>query len=91
MDFGISTCCFGTTPLTLDLLDRLRRAKVSITFDRIREFGTAGQIPDLGICYDTGHGEMDGPADAMHHEARNSIEEFRLRYKLPAPRREDEE
>ena len=27
MDFGISTRCFGTTPLTLDLLERLRRAE----------------------------------------------------------------
>ncbi len=29
MDFGISTRCFGTTPLTLDLLERLRRAEFS--------------------------------------------------------------
>src|SRR5688572_13120163 len=27
MDFGISTRCFGATPLTLDLLERLRRAE----------------------------------------------------------------
>src|SRR5262245_27908371 len=26
MDFGISTRCFGQTPLTVDLLERLRRA-----------------------------------------------------------------
>jgi sugar phosphate isomerase/epimerase len=120
-------------------------------FDRIREFRGVAQIPDLGICYDTGHGEMEGPADAIHlddgragidehlwpfegdrnwpalverivslsfegrmileghddrldkafdgisrlrdliDEARSSIEEFRLKYKLPAPRQEDEE
>lgn len=121
------------------------------TFDRIVEFRTAAQISDLGICYDTGHGEMAGAADAVHlndnngaadehlwpfeasrnwpaliekivlssfegrlilegsddhldkasaarsrlqdliDEAKNSIEEFRLKYKLPAPRQEDEE
>jgi len=36
------------------------------TFERILEFKTAAQISNLGICYDTGHGEMDGPADAIH-------------------------
>jgi sugar phosphate isomerase/epimerase len=121
------------------------------TFDRIREFRNAAQIPNTGICYDTGHGEMDGKPDAIHlndndgnvddhlwpfegarnwpalierivlsefdgslvlegrddrlekasdsrsrlrdlfDEARNSMEEFRLKYKLPAPRQEDEE
>ena len=120
------------------------------TFDRIREFGNAAQIPNIGICYDTGHGEMDGQPDAIHlddntnnddhlwpfegnrdwpalverivlsefegplileahddrldrasesrsrlrdlfDEARNSIEEFRLKYKLPVPRQEGEE
>jgi sugar phosphate isomerase/epimerase len=30
MDFGISTKCFGTTPLTVDLLERLRRAAFSV-------------------------------------------------------------
>jgi sugar phosphate isomerase/epimerase len=120
------------------------------TFDRIEEFRTAAQIPNVGICYDTGHGEVDGHADAIHlndnngndddhlwpfegtrnwpalvekilmssfegplileprddrlqmasdsrgrlidlfDEAKNSIEEFRLKYKLPAPQ-EDEE
>ena len=129
------------------------------TFDRIREFKAAAQIPNLGICYDTGHGEMEGPADAIHlndnlnrnleneartddhlwpfegtrnwyafveqlvlssfdgplilegsddrldkaadsrsrlrdllDEANDSMEEFRLRYHVPAPRRiEDDE
>jgi len=121
------------------------------TFERIREFINAAQIPNVGICYDTGHGEMDGQPDAIHlddnngngddhlwplegkrnwpalveqlalsafdgplilearddrldkasdsrsrlqdlfDEARNSIEEFRLKYKLPAPRRGYEE
>ncbi len=120
------------------------------TFPRILEFKTAAQIPNLGICYDTGHGEMDGSADAIHlndndgssdnhlwpfdgtrnwpafveriisesfegplifeagddrlnkasdcrsrledmiDEARNSIEEFRLKYNLSAPQKEDE-
>jgi len=121
------------------------------TFERIQDFRKAAQIPNVGICYDTGHGEMDGQPDAIHlndnngngddhlwpfegsrnwpalverivltefdgslileahddrldrasdsrsrlrdlfDEARNSIEEFRLKYKLPAPRQEDEE
>jgi sugar phosphate isomerase/epimerase len=122
------------------------------TFERILEFKTASQIPNAGICYDTGHGEMGemgGQVDAIHlddnngnaddhlwpfegtrnwptlvekvlasfngpiileanddrlqtasnsrarlkdliDEARDSIEEFRLKYKLPAPQ-EDEE
>ena len=121
------------------------------TFERIEEFRNAAQIPNVGICYDTGHGEMDSRPDAIHlddnngngddhlwpfegrrnwpalveqivlsefsgplilegrddrldkasdcrsrvrdlfDEARNSIEEFRLKYKLPGPRQEDEE
>jgi sugar phosphate isomerase/epimerase len=121
------------------------------TFERVSEFRNAAQISDLGICYDTGHGEMDGTADAMHlndrtgeadehlwpfegtrnwpalverivslsfegplilegqddrlekasdsrsrlrdliDEAKNSVEEFRLKYRLPEPRHEDEE
>ena len=121
------------------------------TFRRIGEFKTAAQIEHIGICYDTGHGELDGAADAIHlndndgtnddhlwpfegvrnwpalmerlvlssfegpmvlegrdeeferaisagsrlrdlwHEAKNSIEEFRLKYKLPQPRQEDDE
>jgi sugar phosphate isomerase/epimerase len=121
------------------------------TFERIAEFKTAAQIANIGICYDTGHGEMEGSADAIHlndskgdnddhlwpfegkrdwpalierlvqtsfngplvleasddrferatsaqsrlrdlwAEAENSIEEFRLKYKLPEPRQEDEE
>jgi len=121
------------------------------TFERIQEFRNAAQIPTVGICYDTGHGEMDGRPDAIHlndnngdgddhlwpfegkrnwpafaeqlvlsefdgllilesqderfdkardsrsrlidliDEARNSIEEFRSKYKLPVPRQKDEE
>jgi sugar phosphate isomerase/epimerase len=121
------------------------------TFERIQECRNAAQIPNIGICYDTGHGEMDGQPDAIHlddnsgngddhlspfegtrnwpalierivlsdfdgpmileaqhdlldkasdsrdrlrdlfDEARSSIEEFRLKYRLPAPRLEDEE
>ena len=120
------------------------------TFPRIQEFKTVAQIPNLGICYDTGHGEFDGSADAIHlndndgnsdnhlwpfdgrrnwpafverivsesfegplifeagddrlnkasdcrsrledmmEEARNSVEEFRLKYNLSAPQKEDE-
>ena len=28
------------------------------TIDRIQEFKTAADIPDIGICYDTGHGHL---------------------------------
>jgi len=122
------------------------------TFEHIGEFKTAAQIADIGICYDTGHGEMEGPADAIHlndnngdqrddhlwpfqgkrdwpalierllqlsfdgplvlearddrfdhgvsarsrlrdlwDEAKDSIEEFRLKYKLPEIAQEEEE
>ncbi len=30
------------------------------TLERIEEFKTVSQIPDLGICYDTGHGHLQG-------------------------------
>jgi sugar phosphate isomerase/epimerase len=121
------------------------------TFARIAEFKAVAQIPDIGICYDTGHGEMDGLSNVIHvndndgnnddhrwpfdgnrnwpafveslvkssfngplileasddrfergvsaksrlqdlwYEATNSIEEFRLKYKLPQHKPEDEE
>jgi sugar phosphate isomerase/epimerase len=133
------------------LLETLRNGVA--TFARINEFRQAAQLPDLGICYDTGHGEMgetDGPCDAIHlndargeedshlwpfegdrdwprlverlvlsayngpmilevaddklekasscrsrlsdlmDEAADSIEEFRLRHKLPVPTTEEE-
>lgn len=119
------------------------------TFDRIAEFRAAAQIQDVGICYDTGHGELDGVPDAIHlddnlgaiddhlwpfdgsrnwpafverlvvksfegplileakddrldkasscrsrlsdliGEAQDSLEEFRLKHKLPPPRDEE--
>lgn len=121
------------------------------TFARIEEFRAAAQLPDVGICYDTGHGEMDGNCDAIHlndnhdagdehlwpfegtrnwpllverlvlasfagpltlegsddrinkasdsrsrlgdlmGEAAHSIEEFRLKYKLPVPQAEEDQ
>jgi sugar phosphate isomerase/epimerase len=121
------------------------------TFERIRQFTDAAQIRDVGICYDTGHGEWEHRPDAIHlndnnrdedehlwpfegkrnwpalveqivlsefdgpmilegrdeefgkahdgesrlkdliDEARSSIDEFRLKYRLPAPRQKDEE
>ena len=41
------------------------------TFERIHEFRNAAQIPNIGICYDTGHGEMDGKPDAIHLDDNN--------------------
>jgi sugar phosphate isomerase/epimerase len=121
------------------LLETLRNG--AATFARIHEFRQAAQLPDLGICYDTEHGELsatDGPCDAIHFkfeedrdwprlveqlvlsayagpmileagndnlekagsfrsrlrdlmdEAADSIEEFRLRHKLPVPKAEEE-
>jgi len=127
------------------------------TFEHIAEFKAAAQIAGVGICYDTGHGEMgemgekDGTPDVIHlndnngtiddhlwpfeggrdwpalverlvlssfegsmilegsnerfeqatsatsrlrdlwDDASNSIEEFRLRHKLPQPKQEDHE
>ncbi|HET9216604.1 MAG TPA: sugar phosphate isomerase/epimerase family protein [Terriglobia bacterium] len=121
------------------------------TFERIREFRDAAQIGNVGICYDTGHGEWESRPDAIHlndnngdddehlwpfegkrnwpalveqivlsdfdgplilegrderfdkardsgnrlrdllDEARSSIDEFRLKHRLPAPRQKDEE
>jgi sugar phosphate isomerase/epimerase len=130
------------------LLETLRNGVA--TFARIDEFRQAAQLPNLGICYDTGHGEFEGPCDAIHlndntaqddshlwpfegdrdwprlverlvlaaytgpmtlevaddklekagscrsrlkdlmDEAADSIEEFRLRHKLPVPIAEEE-
>jgi len=108
------------------------------TFARIEEFKKAAQLTDVGICYDTKHGELDALCDAVHiddgerdwprlidrfvvlafdgpvtlefgeeklakasdlrsrlrdlsDEAADSIEEFRLKYKLPFPRLEEDE
>jgi sugar phosphate isomerase/epimerase len=109
------------------------------TFSHIEEFRNAAQLPQVGICYDTGHGELEGPCDAIHlkqdgerewpafverllqtsfsgpmtieceddnfgkavdfrsrlqdltDEALNSIEEFRLKYRLPLPQTEEDE
>ena len=33
------------------------------TMERIREFQTVSQIPEIGICYDTGHAHLQGPND----------------------------
>jgi sugar phosphate isomerase/epimerase len=120
------------------------------TPERLAEFRIAAQLPQIGICYDTAHGEMAGSIDAIHlndrgkedtrvwpfegtrnwpalverlalagfagpaileaeddrlekavdarsrltdlmAEAADSVEEFRLKYKLPFPKSEDEE
>jgi len=37
------------------------------TLDRITEFKTVSQIPDLGICYDTGHGHLQGGDPSFEH------------------------
>jgi sugar phosphate isomerase/epimerase len=31
------------------------------TLDRLLEFKSAAQLPDIGICYDTGHGRIEDP------------------------------
>ena len=35
------------------------------TLDRIQEFKSVAAVPDLGICYDTGHGHLQGPASGL--------------------------
>jgi sugar phosphate isomerase/epimerase len=37
------------------------------TFERIEEFKSASQMPDIGICYDTGHGHLQGSSPAFEH------------------------
>src|SRR5688572_21448311 len=48
------------------------------TFARIEEFRLAAQLPDVGICYDTGHGEMDGACDAIHLNDNHGSEDEHL-------------
>jgi sugar phosphate isomerase/epimerase len=35
------------------------------TLERIEEFKSASQIPDLGICYDTGHGHLQNASPSL--------------------------
>jgi sugar phosphate isomerase/epimerase len=35
------------------------------TLERIEEFRTIAQLPELGICYDTGHGHLQGASPAF--------------------------
>jgi len=37
------------------------------TIERIQEFKTAADVPDLGICYDTGHGHLQGVTKGFEH------------------------
>src|SRR5262249_575269 len=37
------------------------------TLERIQEFKSASQIPDLGICYDTGHGHIQQARPVFEH------------------------
>ena len=37
------------------------------TLERIEEFKAVSQIPDLGICYDTGHGHLQEASPAFEH------------------------
>src|SRR5262249_23361534 len=37
------------------------------TLERIEEFKAVSQIPDLGICYDTGHGHIQGASPSFEH------------------------
>ncbi len=48
------------------------------TFARITEFRSAAQLPDVGICYDTGHGEMDGTCDAIHLNDNDGADDAHL-------------
>jgi sugar phosphate isomerase/epimerase len=35
------------------------------TLERIKEFQTVSQLPNLGICYDTGHGHLQGVTGSL--------------------------
>jgi sugar phosphate isomerase/epimerase len=37
------------------------------TLERIQEFKAVSQLPDVGICYDTGHGHLQGATPAFEH------------------------
>src|SRR5262245_53312012 len=37
------------------------------TLERIEEFKAVSQIPDLGICYDAGHGHLQGVVPTFQH------------------------
>lgn len=37
------------------------------TLERIEEFKNVSQVPDLGICYDTGHGHLQGIVNGLGH------------------------
>lgn len=37
------------------------------TFERIEEFRIASQVSGVGICYDTGHGHLQGAAPSLEH------------------------
>src|SRR2546425_2066251 len=37
------------------------------TLERIQEFKTVSRIPDIGICYDTGHGHLQGATPTFEH------------------------
>ena len=37
------------------------------TIDRIREFKTVAEVSDIGICYDTGHGYLQGITSGFEH------------------------
>ena len=37
------------------------------TIERIEEFKAVAQVSDLGICYDTGHGHLQGNTNGFEH------------------------
>ena len=37
------------------------------TLERIEEFKNVSQVPDIGICYDTGHGHLQGIRNGFEH------------------------
>ena len=37
------------------------------TIERIQEFKSAADLPDVGICYDTGHGHLQGVTTGFEH------------------------
>ncbi len=54
------------------------------SLDRIREFLDTARVPDIGICYDSGHGRLDGSAPelervgAIHLNDNNGQEDSHL-------------
>jgi len=84
MDFGISTSCFGTTPLTPDLLERVRRAAFSAIelhavlpgfnyHNRSEVRSIARWFGDVSFPLHPFTFQSNGPANRSSHRATSNV------------------